>query len=95
VESFSVAFEPAISVAVAKAFVRREAPPGARLVFFLRKDDCIQIEYRSARLGQALKSKNAAMLAGLYSSDSGPFNGRTVSEVIFLPSPGGDRSIGC
>jgi hypothetical protein len=93
--NFSMGFAPAISVASARAIVRKEAPPGSSLVFSVRKRDCLQVEYKSSALSRAFRSKHTAMLAGLYSSASGRFNVRTVREIIFLPATVGDRAMSC
>jgi hypothetical protein len=84
---FEMWFAPAISFAAAKHVARSEAPPAARLVFTKRYSDCFRMTFRSSALSRAFKSKHAVMDVTLYSSATGgPFNGRSVMNMIFSPT---------
>lgn len=93
VDGFEMFFDDPVPLDLARQVVKNEAPPGSRLMFAIKKADCMMIQYRSRTLTRTFGSKSAVMLAALYSSAVSPFNGRTVNDIIFL-SVGG-RSIGC
>jgi hypothetical protein len=93
VVSFTMYFMPGISLARARAVVRREAPPDATLAFLVTRPTCLQIAYRSKALLRALRSKQAVMFAQLSSPPPDQFNGRTIGRIIFLPT--GNRSTRC
>jgi hypothetical protein len=69
-------YDRPVTVAAAQSVVKRTAPPGSRLVFAIKKANCMMIQYRSPALTRAFGSKLAVMLAALYSSASGRTHGR-------------------
>jgi hypothetical protein len=88
--SYEMWFAAAISFTAAKNVVREEARPGSRFASSKRRGDCFTMTFKSSVLSRAFKSKSAVMEAALYSSGtSGPFNGRTVQDIIFLPASAG------
>src|SRR5581483_1476506 len=88
VYDFEMAFAPTISVGLARFVAKKEAGPGARLVYDLKKADCEQLEFESALLSRALKS---AVLVELSRSDVGGAPNGHVGDMLFSPAAVGDR----
>jgi len=89
--TFTMWFAPAISFAAAKTVARQEAPPGSRLVSSRRHSECFEMTFTSSALSRAFNSKQALMEVYVFSSPNGPFNGRTVMDIIFLSA----KTAGC
>jgi hypothetical protein len=95
VYSYSMAYAPSASIAMARKIVRAELPGDASLLFDVKKSRCEIVQYRSRSVGRALRG-TSVVDAALYSSTTGAqFNRRTVTEIVFVPGVAHDRSVSC
>lgn len=88
VYSFEMSFVPSIPVGLARLVARKEAGPGARLVYDLKRAECEQLEFRSALLSREMH--DAVLVELSRNAIGGAPNGR-VGDLIFDPVSVGDK----
>ena len=86
--SFEMAFAPTIPLGLARLVAKKEAGPGARLVYDVKKADCEQLQFKSALLSRVLRS---AVLVELSRSDVGGAPNGHVGDMILSPASVGDK----
>ena len=88
-----MSFAPTIAVGLARLVAKREAGPGAQLVYDLKTADCEQLQFKSAVLSRAMHQAVFVELLRSYRFGGAP-NGR-VGVMLLDQVPVGDKIAAC